>query len=173
MFFYTSLFIASVIVALIILYLYNALMEVGKAVYRAILPSSKDNLTKHIDETRYNSTINDTPTPWGWQPHATPASAAKTVPAMPSDNTPWGWKGNDNEIREHGPKSATKKVTRDAASGLDAFIKKNVNERGTKSAVGWPYREEKFEFAGKSYKVSRKATPKRTNLSTTGKPWGW
>ena len=130
MFFYTALFIASVITALIILYLYNALMDVGKAVYRAILPSSKDNLARHIDDTPYHVTINDTPTPWGWDSQAAPANRVKTVPASPNDNTPWGWKGNDHEIREHGPKSAV----RNASLGLDTSLNKAGNEGDQKAS---------------------------------------
>jgi len=42
-----------------------------------------------------------------------------------------------------------------------------------KPVTGWPYREEKFDFAGKSYKVSRKAKLKKTNLGNTSTPWGW
>ena len=173
MFFYTALLVASVIAALIILYIYNALADIGKAVYRAFLPSSKDNLSSHIDDTPYHATINDTPTPWGWDGQAEPASPVRAVPASPNDDAPWGWKGNDHEIREHGPRSAV----RNATSGLDAFLNKAASERASKAGrqatVGWPYREEKFEFAGKAYKVTRKATPRKTNLETAGKPWGW
>jgi len=174
MFFYTALFVASVIAALIILYLFNALKNVGQAVYRAFLPSSKDNLARHIDDAPYHATINDTPTPWGWNGQAAPVvNPVKPVPASPNDDAPWGWKGNDHAVREHGPKSAV----RTAVAGLDAVLNNTGNESGTKSnrqsAVGWPYREEKFELAGKAYKVTRKATLRKTNLETTGKPWGW
>ena len=174
MFFYTALFIASVIGALIILFLYNSMISAGKAVYRAILPGSKDNIAAHINETPYHATINDTPTPWGWDGQAAPANPVKTVvPAPPNDNTPWGWKGNDHAIREHGPNSAV----RNASLGFDDFLNKIRNEDDQKeskqAAVGWPYREEKFESAGKVYKVKRKATLRKTNLETTAKPWGW
>lgn len=173
MFFYTALFVASVITALIVLYLYNALMDVGKAVYKAMLPSSKDNLSRHIDDTPYHATINDTPTPWGWDANAGRGNPAKAVPASPNDDTPWGWKGNDNEIREHGAKG----TVRNAALGLEAFLNKTTSEPSSRaskpSAVGWPYREEKSEFAGKAYKVKRKVAPRRTNLKTTSTPWGW
>ena len=170
MFFYTALFVASVIAAIVILYLYNALKDVGTAVYRAFLPSSKDNLARHINDTPYHATINDTPTPWGWdgQNAAAAENPLRTiVPASPNDDTPWGWKGNDQEIREHGRKPTTR----------NAFLNKTTGERASKtskqSAVGWPYREEKLELAGTAYKVSRKATPRKTNLKTTSKPWGW
>lgn len=157
MFFYSALFVASVIAALVILWVYNAVIEAGKVVYRAILPSSKRKATEHLDkEQRLATTINDTPTPWGWESGATPAREAHTHPALPSKQIPWGWQGNKSKTREHGSSNA------------------KIRSRETKTpSVGWPYREEKLELGGKTYKVSRKVRPKRTNLATTGKPWGW
>ena len=148
MFFYTSLFIASLVVALVIVWLYNAVADVATQIYRAFLPSSKNNTTEYVREVSLRTTINDTRTPWGWNSHETPRTVAKTHAAIPSSTSkasPWGWPGSDK------PKSAEKE----------------------KSKVSWPCREEESEFAGKSYKVTRKAKPRRTNLSTAGKPWGW
>jgi hypothetical protein len=173
MFFYSALFVASVIVAFIILYLYNALADIGRAVYQAILPSSKDNLAGHLDNQRVRTTVNETKTPWGWESQASPSKLAKIHPALPvpADNTPWGWPGNNQEIREHGQSRRTSNEP-----GLEAYFKReNFNtqpEKTRKSTVGWPYRDESFDFAGEEYKVTRK-TPKKTNLKTTGKPWGW
>ena len=67
MLFYTSLFIASLIVALVILWLYNALRDVGRTVYQAMLPSSRQNLAKEIQNVGYHTAFNSTPTPWGWE----------------------------------------------------------------------------------------------------------
>ena len=107
MFFYTSLFIASLIVALVIVWLYNSVADVVTQVYRAFLPSSKNNFTDQVrDVPLHATTINDTPTPWGWNSHETPKTVAKTHAAIPSKSTPWGWSGNDREIREHGPTHA-------------------------------------------------------------------
>jgi len=165
MFFYTSLFVASLIVALVVLWLYHALADVGKAVYRAILPSSKDNPADHLNrESVLRTTINDTPTPWGWGEHAKPSQAARTSRIAPSESVPWGWPGNDNKIREHGQQY-------DLNAGV--ALTEPAPDKKKEPATGWPYREEKFDFAGKSYKVSRKATPKKTNLRNTGTPWGW
>jgi hypothetical protein len=166
MFFYTGLIVASVIVALVILWLYNAIADAGKVVYRAMLPSSKSNATKQPLRQRLATTINDTPTPWGWKSGATPANEAQTHPARPSKQAPWGWPGNDNEIREHGAAAAYNAHL----DGANAQLRSKETE---KPNVGWPYREEKLEMAGKTYKVSRKVRPKRANLATTGKPWGW
>ena len=160
MVFYSLLLVASVIIALVILYLYHQLEDVGKAVYRALLPSTKDNRTRHTNQRKVRATINDTATPWGWQ-------------------------GNEHKIREPGHRrtaqgvagKTTQKTAQKTAMGLDAFLNKHENgpESGTESRkhVGWPYREEEIGSAGKVYKVTRKTKPARTNLKTAGKPWGW
>jgi hypothetical protein len=99
MFFYVSLFVACVISSLLFLYLFNALADAGKAVYRAFLPSSKSSITGHVRNVRSTSTVNRT-------------------------QTPWGWNGSDHGTREHNPKRA---VT-NGASGLDAFVNNHANE---------------------------------------------
>jgi hypothetical protein len=99
MLFYVSLFIACVMSALVVLYIYHALADAGKAVYRALLPSSKNNITRDRRNVRFNSAISDTPTPWGWN-------------------------GNNHEAREYG----TKPATTNGASGLDGFRNKHNNE---------------------------------------------
>jgi len=145
MFFYTSLFVASLVVALVVVWLYNAVADVATQIYRAFLPSSKNNTTKYVRDVPLHTTINDTPIPWGWGSHETPKTVAKTHAAIPSKESPWGWPGSNKS--------------------------KSVEKE--KSKVSWPYREEEPEFAGKSYKVTRQVKLRRTNLSTTGKPWGW
>lgn len=93
MFFYTSLFVACAIAALLAIYLYKAITNVGKALYKGLLPSTKTTAADHLSRTRYYSTKNSAP-------------------------APWGWKGGNNTIREHGPKAA---VTT-GFSGFDAFV---------------------------------------------------
>jgi hypothetical protein len=172
MFFYTFLFIASVIAALVILRLYHAVVSVGKDVCSAILPSAKDSPTNHLEGVRLQTTINDTPTPWGWKEHSTPSNLARTHPARPSERAPWGWPGNKNEIREHHPGDISSHGT-----GIHAHANHNnpspPKEELKKPVVGWPHREEKLEFAGKAYKITRKAKAKKTDFSSSGKPWGW
>lgn len=164
MLFYTALFIASLIVALILLWIFHALADVGKAVYRAMLPSSKDNPTAHLEAETVRASVNDTPTPWGWGEHSKPAQAARTTAAASADTVPWGWPGNDREIRDHG---------QNYQLNAGGALTEPKTEEKKETGVGWPYREEKFDFAGKAYKVTRKVVPKKTNLRETDKPWGW
>jgi hypothetical protein len=177
MVFYSILFVASVIVALVVLYLYHMLADVGKTVYKAFLPSTKDSSSNHQTKVKVATSINDTPTPWGWQGKAAQESRKRTSPVASPKNVPWGWKGNNHEIRDRGSKPPVQTAVRIGAKGLDALLKQSGNGSNSDSAsrkkVGWPYREEKTEFAGKAYTVKRKATPARTNLRTAGKPWGW
>lgn len=142
MFFYVSLFVACVVSALVVVYMYNAFADVGRAVYRAFLPSSKNNSTRHLRDVRFGSKINDTP-------------------------TPWGWKGGEHDTHA----SSIKRAAPASASGLNAFI--NTHGHESKS-VGWPYREDKVETAGKAYKVTRKTTGQKSRPRGGNKqPWGW
>ena len=161
MFFYLSLFIACVVTAVVFLYLYHALVDVGQAVYRAFLPSAKKKFVSRPVRQSLATTINDTPTPWGWHDNVSPEAAARTRSVAPAGPVPWGWRGGNYESTGHGVSAGEAGAAHTAAS-----------EKGSRS-VGWPYREEKSELAGKSYKVSRRVTLKRTNLASTGKPWGW
>jgi len=163
MFFYTSLFVATLILAAVVLWLYRALVGAGEAVYQAILPSSKSTPTDHLAREAVRTTVNDTPTPWGWGEHAKPSHAAKTAKIAKADTVPWGWKGSDKKTNGYKPG-----LSHARRAGVEPMAKP-----AAKGQIGWPYREDKFEFAGKAYKVTRKATPKKTNLSSTSKPWGW
>ena len=172
MFFYALLFIASVIVALVILKLYNSIVSVGKTVYTAFLPSSKDGITDHFEGVPLTTTINETRTPWGWKDHSTPSTLTQTHPAATEKQTPWGWPGNAKEILERKPADQSSDHA-DLNSYLKLQRAKAQAVKEKKPSVGWPYREEKFEFAGKDHQVTRKVKPKKTNLKTSGKPWGW
>jgi len=130
MFFYISLFIACIAAAVLVLYLYHAITDIGREIYRAMLPSAKDNGMRARTRTLRSKKVNKTP-------------------------TPWGWKGNNNGVRPHGSRAANLKT----ASGLDAFLEKNTNASNDGnikgSPVGWPYREEKTALSGRTYKVTR------------------
>ena len=179
MFFYTSLFVASFIVAMVVLWLYKSLVGIGTALYRAILPSSKSNTTNRIKERDLPLTVNDARTPWGWGRHATPATVARTPAALPKEKateTPWGWPGNNHKIpayrvKEGIPIRSMSGAQSGALSTADITPPKAAGNRAKK--IGWPYREDQFEFAGDTYSVTQKVNPKKTNLKNTAKPWGW
>jgi hypothetical protein len=165
MLFYSALFVASIVVAVVILWIFQSLSSVGKAVYQAFLPSSKGNLgpAAHLDSQRLTTTINDVPMPWGWKGGSNPSQVARATAASPGVPAPWGWSGEKNKARElkrnnapGNPYSTTRKAT-------------NKQEKEKPSA----YREESFDFAGKTYKVKRARKLRKTHLKNMGKPWGW
>ena len=180
MFFYTSLFMASFIIAMVVLWLYKSLVGIGTALYRAILPSSKSNITDHFTEPTLPLTVNGARTPWGWSGHATPATEARTHVALPdkkAPEVPWGWPGNKHkvapeyQVKEGIPLCPVTGARSGTRSNADITPPKAVRARAKK--IGWPYREDQFEFAGDTYSVTQKVNPKKTNLKNTAKPWGW
>jgi hypothetical protein len=68
--------------------------------------------------------------------------------------------------REFRPHFASHNSLNDAPSADSASIRSQK--------VGWPYREDMKRTGGKVYKATRKVPPPRkTNLKTLSKPWGW
>lgn len=178
MFFYTSLFVASFIVAMVVLWLYKSLVGAGKAIYQAILPSSKSSITDHVKETAVPLTINNARTPWGWEGNASPATLARTHAALPEEkafdaqSVPWGWKGNKHKVSEYRVKDGIplKPVT---GARSKVFDRPSKTASNMAKMIGWPYREDQFEFAGDTYRVTQKMKPRKTILSESAKPWGW
>lgn len=167
MLFYIALFVACVIIAVAFLYVFRALEHVTEDVYQVSVQSIRTRHRNRPKERNLAPTVNDTPTPWGWNGAEKPGHLVQAHPAAPNVKAPWGWKGNHQPIHAHGVLKGVNgsSVTRhDNAPGQAKIVS---------PAIGWPYREEKFEFGGKSYKVARRAAPKPPDLSKTDKPWGW
>lgn len=177
MFFYASLFVAAFITATIVLWLYRALVGVGKAVYQAMLPSYKTDVhdaTAHLEDERQALTVNDTLTPWGWAGHVQSSQLARVNKIVEEEPVPWGWPGNRNEIREHEPMLVlSSNALTEPTDQVKPEDQNDESEDNAENKVGWPYREEQFDFAGKAYTVIRKDAPERTDLGHTGTPWGW
>ncbi|GMR15393.1 MAG: hypothetical protein BMS9Abin30_1021 [Gammaproteobacteria bacterium] len=166
MFFYVSLFTASLIVALVALWLYHLLTDAGRTVYRSFSSGAKNTPPlAYVERKVAHSTASGTPTPWGWGENTNPSQAARAAAIAPADAVPWGWPGNESKDRAPQRHDELKA----AEASLDEMGPKQIKE----SAIGWPYREEKSELAGTAYKVTRKATSKQTNLNPADRPWGW
>ncbi len=165
---YSALFVASVVVAVVTFWIFQSLSSVVKTVYQASLPSSKGNPgpTAHLDSQRLRSTINDVPMPWGWKGDSSPSQVARASVASPGVPAPWGWSGEKNATRDLRRKNSSRNANPATSNAAN-------KEKKEKSQVGWPYREESLDFAGKTYKVKRAKKLKNTHLKNMGKPWGW
>jgi len=166
MLFYILLFVTCVIVAVGFLFLYRSLDSIGKSVFQAFLPTAgKKKVRAKSPRARTLATsVNETPTPWGWAGTSTAGRAARARPTALQPGQPAAWPGNHGGANAHGGGNGNFADGRDDASKPASIVNPNV---------GWPYREEKFELEGRNRKAARKTTPKPTDLSKTEKPWGW
>ncbi len=160
MFFYTALFIASLAAALAVLWVYRTVRYNAGSVYKTVISGAKASSTSHLKSSAAPITSGGSAAPWGWKGHETPANSAKTHAALPTEKPHWDWSGSRNEVRDQ-----------QAHDGpYDNLSKRAITQ---KAGASWPQREEKLEFAGKAYKVTRKAPPSTSDTGTVDKPWGW
>jgi len=164
MFFYIFLFIASLLAALVVLWLFHLIKDAGRSLYGFFLSGAKSTPPAYVERNTARTTASGAPTPWGWGENTNPSQAARAAAIAPADAVPWGWPGNDRRDRAPERHDGLK-----AEATPDEMGPKQIKE----SAIGWPYREEKSELAGTAYKVTRKAAPKKINLNPTDRPWGW
>ena len=143
MLFYALLFLFCIAISAVALGFSRSLYNIGKATNLAWFHSAQQNYRKE-----------------------------KTVTPSPGLNqaaTPWGWKGGN-----HLPESTTSRVVGDVAQAAGSLKRSATNrKKADDPVVGWPYRDEKSEFAGPEYKVTHKKSVKKTNMGGVSKPWGW
>ncbi len=185
--FYAALLVASIILAVILLWLYRAISGIGTAIYQAILPSSKGNtqqkypLTGHI---KTQTTVNNASTPWGWGGNNGPASPKRATTA-PTAASP-AWTSSNRETHQNGggytPTGSPFGSAQDTGSNSAAGMAKPVAQGlRMKSATlsGWPFSDEHVSFAsndlGSQNKESadRRDQIRRNLRKAECKPWGW
>jgi len=180
MLFYVSLFLFCVVFSAIVLWLYRSMAEVGKAVYRSFLSSSRGKVAREEHQEGFNSPLAASPTPRGWSGNSHPrrTSPTRQPVAKFAVSAPWGWPGNSSNTEER-----TRRVSDDVALSANAsrtsFVSSGRSTRNTakedKPVVGWPYRDERSIFEGGQYNVTRKPKTKKIRMSKNknSKPWGW
>ena len=133
MFTYTTIFIGSLIVAVIALVVYRVAMSASKSIL-----SSKGPLS--ITSSATNTRTGHTPV------------AVAGAAAWPSERV---YAAPVNQVREPQPRQTTGTVNSSHCSlyDLDPTAPTDLSD-------AWPHREEKLEAGGNSYKVTRKVHPK-------------
>ena len=171
MLFYATIFIVSVVVAGGIVWFYHTSADTSKAIYNTIIPLSEaKNPADHAKDAKAQNAGMNTPQPWGQKTHQTPGNLARTHAAMPTTQTPWGWTGSEKRVGKKQAHDGSRKSKAAHCSLYDKSEPKSIRNQN----VGWPYREDKTETTGRAYKVTRRAArPKKTNLASVEKPWGW
>jgi hypothetical protein len=158
---YATILIASLILAVVALFLFKVISDSSRSVY-----SSKDRIAiidRHPDEkkgkARHSAVTNalgsiderDGVTQW---------NMAKSTPAMAGNQIP-------GQLAQNGAGVA------DAShcSLYDVSAAEPASKRTRNT--GWISREERREPGGTVYKVKRNSVPKSTDSQLTNKPWGW
>ena len=145
MLFYISVFIASVIAALAVVYVFHVITGIFQGVSSTLLPGASGNHTTYRSRTAKKPVkrIRDKSTPWGWGNSHSSAKVAGMYSASSRVASSGGWSTKASE----GTGSGTQK-----ASGFDSFLKNST-------------------VAGSSAAKTEPAA--RTTRKTKRVPWGW
>lgn len=167
---YATILIASLVLAVVALFLYKVISDSSRSVYSskdriAIIdrhPEEKKGKAKHGAVTNTLSSIDNRSGVKQW-------NKAKGTPAMPAGNLGGGWNGSGpGQLAHHGAGVAGTSHCSlyDDVSAAEPEVKQTRN-------TGRISREEKSEPGGKVYKVKRRPVPKSTDSQLTNQPWGW
>jgi len=178
MLFYTTLLVTSLILTLVILWLYKLIVIITRKVFKGRLSNEKPvsmGLPGQINPGRNTKTESQV---WGTYGHSNPSTMARTHPAGPTPDqaTPWGWPDHDHMNDEYRPMPASSK-----AGSLNSYLSRNLVNAQTvgtgKQNVDLPDRDDRSAFIGKAYKEvrreARKAASKDLHHTVDDKPWGW
>jgi hypothetical protein len=167
--FYTTLLIASLIVTLVILGLYNLVVFVGNKIKTFRNPDEYVGRTSHLRE-KNGAFPNKSSKAWGSYGHATPAELACTHPAGLNSRAPWGWPGNNhNQHGLHEDRPNTKPDASKRATLSSYLNQKNDRDRSVadwKQNIGRPIRDDRSGLAGKAYTPSSNVTSNITVPNT-------
>jgi len=130
---YTTIFVACVIAAILIPWLYRLISGAGKAVHQTILPRSEHSPTSHLE----THSVRNGSTPWDLKKHHAPGMFAMEYAARPKAEQKFA---GDNSY--YGPRNNYSSLTP---------VKSRM------PSAGWIHREDKPTLNGDTYKVTRRA----------------
>jgi hypothetical protein len=165
MFIYSVILIASLTATVAIALLYRILSGAGSAVQRSVLSRSKNGPTSHLDNQSVRTVNNDAP-PVSWVRHlgAPPASGDLRV-----QDVPWmlarAHTGKPGVEHESGKDNSYIGPRDKYAAPLQAKLRNQ--------SADCINREDKSEFWGKSYKVTRRVKAREKNSQYVSKPASW
>ena len=133
MLFYTTIFVACLIAAIVIPWLYRSISSAGKAVQRTILPSSEHGPTSHLETIP----VRNGSTQFDLKNHHAPGMLAVEYAARPKAEQKFA---GDNSY--YGPRNNYSSLTP---------VKSRM------PSAGWIHREDKPTPKGDTYRVTRRA----------------
>ena len=168
---YTTIFIASIVLALVALVFYRVAMQSSKSILSSKGPVSIIS-TPNLQKGTAPFTTTGTPALAGQKSDVSPGNIAKTHPAKPTKKVDWGWQTDKDQVRECHPHHTTASGGNTGTGHCSLYNVADPVAPPNRSA-GRLHREEKREAYGKAYKVTRKAGPQNSSLDDSGQPWGW
>lgn len=171
--FYTSLLLTSILLTLVILGLKNLIVFAFRKLADKGREAVRGGSVAHLSHTVPGPNIHAASSAWGRQNHATPATEAKTHPAVPTyAASSRGWSGTQHESREKRPRP-----TPANAGTLNAYLARKYDKE--KPAADWrrnigrPLRDDGSTLSGQAYKPSEDAISKYGIDNQDDRPWGW
>jgi len=171
MFTYTSLFLISLLVAVVARVVYKSMAEKTGSVYNTKLPNAE---LVHVDApVKRKSVVHegvDTAYPTDLRNRGTYAYMASPEDAQVAEEAPHEWPEPVHAVPVDHSKVAENHCSLYAP---DSAEPETVQE----PVAAWPHREEQVETGGKAYKVGQKVTDKvatdNGSFDAEAKPWGW
>lgn len=162
---YATIFIASVIVAVVAIVFYRVVSSSSKSILNSKVPVS---IVSGSQKSKTHATITGETVPAGGYNRVASEGLARVTPAVPTENVDWGWQEKRGQVREQGPHHAAGGTTTRHCSLYD--VDPTAPAKPFKPRL---HREDKIEAGGKAYKVTRKTDPRHSSAEDSDKPWGW
>ena len=163
MLFYATLTVLCIVAAAVILWLFRTTSNAGKNAYRTLSPAARKR--GDIRYAHLNSTLAETPSPWGWGQRRSRADQIRSFGRSDGHHhaQPMA-RGRTGDPRAY---QAATQSTRNVLTGYDLTKKNPVTDTSS-----WPYRDDGFASSN-----SQKRTVTLSGGARTGKgskkPWGW
>jgi hypothetical protein len=162
---YMTFFIASIVLALIVRFVYKAISESSMSV-----STSKDRIAI-ISNAPADNKDNAARKDATGKPNRPGQIAPQPAASTSAEKIDWGLQGNGKRAGKQPEQHGTGVSEAGHCSLYSVSTSEPKTRRSNK--VGWPYRNEKPGLSNKASKARQKAAPENPNLETVSKPWGW
>lgn len=171
MFIYTSIFLASLVLAVVALVLYRTISDSSRSVYSSKEPIAIISRPSDDKGGKASGSRVATAQPARSQARrATPQDLATPYAATPTDKINLGWEPELNKVGEQNLSFAgAANVSRCSLYDVSATTE---STSGSKGGVDWSFSEEKRAKRVSTENAPRKAAARPSDPENS-KPWGW
>lgn len=162
---YATIFIASVIIAVVAIVFYRVVSSSSNSVLNSKAPVS---IVTGSHKSKTHATVTGESVNAGGYNRVATEGLARVTPAVPTENTDWGWQEKGGQVQEQGSHHLAREDATEHCSLYD--VDPTAPPQVLKPRL---HREDKLEAGGKAYKVTRKTDSRNAPTEDSGKPWGW